>query len=550
MRTAIQSMALAAALAFAAPAAAQDLLIHGGPIYTGEAKVEALAIRDGKVAFAGPLAQARAAAPGARDIDLKGSAAFPGFVDAHAHLSGIGFREMTLNLEGTPSAEALVATLKAWAAAHPGNDVISGRGWIETHWPEKRFPTRADLDRAVPDRPVVLGRSDGHALVANTRMLALAGITRDTVAPAGGQILKDAAGEPTGMVIDNAMALVRAKVPPPSPAAEAEAIKRGVEVYAARGWTGLHNMGASVREVADQQALAAKGQMPIRIDNYISAGESAAVLRDGPSQDASGLVRVRGVKMYMDGALGSRGAALLAPYADAEGTGLILTPRDVIDAALVKARASGAQIAIHAIGDRGNRIVLDAYQQAFADNLPGLQAARWRVEHAQVLSPEDLPRFAQLGVIASMQPSHAIGDLYFAPARLGAERLKGAYAWESLLKTGAVVAAGSDAPVEKGDPLVEFYAAAYRHDLKGFAGPDWGLAEAVTRAQALTMLTAGPAYAAFRENELGKLAAGRPADVSVFSVDLMTAPFADIAKAHAVMTIVGGKVVYEAAARK
>lgn len=546
MRTAIQSMALAAALAIAAPAAAQDLLLHGGPIYTGEAKVEALAVKDGKVVFAGPLAQARKAAPGARDIDLKGAAAFPGFVDAHAHLSGIGFREMTLNLEGTPSAEALVATLKAWADAHPGTDVISGRGWIETHWPEKRFPSRADLDRAVPDRPVVLGRADGHALVANSKMLALAGITRDTVAPAGGQILKDAAGEPTGMVIDNAMALVRAKVPPPTPAAEAEAVRRGVEVYAARGWTGLHNMGASMREVTNQQALAAKGQMPIRVDNYMSAGEGAGVLKDGPSQDASGLVRVRGVKMYMDGALGSRGAALLAPYSDAEGTGLILTPREVIDAALVKARASGAQIAIHAIGDRGNRIVLDAFQQAFADDLPGLKAARWRVEHAQVLSPEDLPRFAQLGVVASMQPSHAIGDLFFAPARLGPQRLKGAYAWESLLKSGAVVAAGSDAPVEKGDPLVEFYAAAYRHDLKGFAGPDWGLDEAVTRAQALTMLTVGPAVAGFRESELGKLAPGRPADISVFSVDLMSAPFADIAKAHAVMTVVGGKVVYEA----
>lgn len=550
MRAAYRSLALAAVLAATSPAAAEDLLIHGGPIYTGSAKVEALAVKDGKVAYAGSLAQARAAAPGARDLDLKGAAAYPGFVDGHAHLSGIGFREMTLNLEGTPSIEALVGTLKAWNTAHPGTDVISGRGWIETHWPEKRFPSRADLDRAVPDRPVVLGRSDGHALVANSKMLALAGVTRHTAAPAGGQILKDAAGEPTGMLIDNAMALVRGKIPPPTAAAEAEAVRRGTEVYAARGWTGLQNMGASTREVADQQALAAKGQLPIRIDNYMSAAEGAAVLQDGPSQDASGLVRVRGVKMYMDGALGSRGAALLAPYADAEGAGLIVTPRETIDAALVKARASGAQIAIHAIGDRGNRIVLDAFQQAFADDLPKLKAARWRVEHAQVLAPEDLPRFAQLGVVASMQPSHAIGDLYFAPARLGPDRLKGAYAWESLLNTGAVVAAGSDAPVEKGDPLVEFYAAAYRHDLAGKAGPDWHLEEAVTRQQALTMLTAGPAYAGFHDEALGKLAVGKPADISVFSVDLMTAPFADIAKAHAVMTIVDGKVVYELSPRK
>ena len=547
MRATFKWLALSALVLAGGQAQAQDLLIHGGPIYTGTAKVEALAVKDGKVAFAGPLAQARVAVPGALDIDLQGAAAFPGFVDAHAHLSGIGFREMTLSLEGTASVEELVARLKAWAAEHPGAEPISGRGWIETHWPEKRFPTRADLDRAVPDRPVVLTRADGHALVANSKMLALAGVTAATQAPAGGQILKDAAGQPTGMLIDNAMELVRGKVPAPTAAQQAEAVRRGADLYASRGWTGLHNMSVSAAEVADQKALAAAGKLPIRIDNYLQPEDGAQVLAAGPSQDPTGLVRVRGVKMYMDGALGSRGAALLSPYSDAEGTGLIVTPRAAIDAALAKARASGAQIAIHAIGDRGNRIVLDAYQQAFVGDPAALKAARWRVEHAQILAPEDLPRFAQLGVVASMQPSHAIGDLFFAPARLGEQRLKGAYAWESLLKTGAVIAGGSDAPVEKGDPLVEFYAAAYRHDLKGYAGADWGLEQAVTRAQALAMFTGGPAYAGFREGELGQLAPGRPADLSVFSVDLMTAPFADIAKAHAVMTIVDGKVGYRAA---
>ena len=546
MRAVLHTLVLTAGLALAAPAAAQDLLIHGGPIYTGDAVVQALAVKDGKIAYAGELDSARAAAAGARDIDLKGAAAYPGFVDSHAHLAGIGFREMTLNLEGTDSVEALVARLKAWAAANPGGEVISGAGWIETHWPEKRFPTRADLDRAAPDRPVVLSRADGHAVVVNSAMLKLAGITAQTAAPAGGQILKDAKGEPDGMLIDNAMGLVRAKVPPPSAAAQAEAVRRGARLYASRGWTGLHDMSVSTQEVAIQQALAAQGELPIRIDNYMSQADSGPVLAQGPSQDPTGLVRVRGVKLFMDGALGSRGAALLAPYADAEGTGLIVTPRETIDAILAKARKSGAQMAVHAIGDRGNRVILDAYQQAFVGDPAGLKATRWRVEHAQVLAPDDLPRFAALGVVASMQPSHAIGDLYFAPARLGPERLKGAYAWESLLMSGAAVAGGSDAPVEKGDPLVEFYAAAYRHDLKGFAGPDWRLEEAVTRAQALAMLTRGSAYAVFRENDLGRLAVGRDADISVFSVDLMTAPFADIAKAHAVMTIVGGKVVYEA----
>lgn len=545
MRVHILGLATATLLACASSAAAQDLLIHGGPIHTGEGSVEALAIRDGKVAVAGSLVQARRAVPGAKDVDLKGAAAFPGFVDAHAHLSGIGFREMTLNLEGTASVEDLVARLKAWNAANPGTGAVSGRGWIETHWPEKRFPSRQDLDRAIPDRPVVLGRADGHAIVANTAMLALAGVTRDTAAPAGGQILKDPSGEPTGMLIDNAMGLVRGKVPPPSAAAKAEAVRRGVDIYASRGWTGLHDMGSSTEEVGYQRALAANGRMPIRIDNYMSPKDAAAVLSSGPSQDPTGLVRVRGVKMYMDGALGSRGAALLAPYADAEGTGLILTPRETIDGVLKQARGSGAQIAVHAIGDRGNRLVLDAFEKAFSGDVAALKAARWRVEHAQVLSPQDLPRFSKLGVIASMQASHAIGDLYFAPARLGPERLKGAYAWESLLKSGAVVAGGSDAPVEKGDPLVEFYAAAYRHDLKGFAGPDWGLDEALSRQQALALLTRGPAYAAGREGELGLLKAGAAADISVFSVDLMTAPFPEIAKGRAMMTVVAGRIVYD-----
>lgn len=540
--------AAALVLGLATPACAQTLLLRGGPIYTGEAKVEALAIAEGKIAFAGSLAAARLAAPGAREIDLKGAAAFPGFVDGHAHLSGIGFREMTLNLDGAASVADLAARLRAWDAAHPGRGVLTGRGWIETHWPEGRFPTRADLDRAVPQRPVVLTRADGHALVANSAMLALAGVTAATVAPDGGQILKDAAGEPTGMLIDNAMSLVRDHIPPPDAATRAEAVRRGAEVYAARGWTGLHNMGADRSEVATEMAMAAAGTLPIRIDNYMSLSEADEVLSAGPRRDAAGMVSVRGVKLFMDGALGSRGAALLAPYADAEGTGLIVTPAETIAGALVRARDSGAQVAVHAIGDRGNRLALDAYAQAFGRDGAGLRAARWRVEHAQILSPEDLPRFAGLGVIASMQPSHAIGDLYFAPARLGPERLNGAYAWESLLRSGAVVVGGSDAPVERGDPLVEFYAAAYRHDLSGRSGPDWRPEEAVSRAEALAMLTSGPAFAVGREHELGRLSVGRLADVSVFSVDLMTAPFDLIAKAHAVMTIVGGRIVYEAPA--
>lgn len=526
------------------PKADGSLLIFGGPIHTGVAGAplaQAVVIKDGRIAYVGDLKGARAMAPGASAIDLKGAAAFPGFVDAHAHLTGIGMRELTLNLEGTPSAAALARAVKAYAKAHPGTDPIQGRGWIETHWPENRFPTRQDLDAVVPDRPVVLGRADGHALAANSAALKLAGITRDTPDPSGGRIERDTKGEPTGMLIDNAMGLMEARLPAPSPAFIRQALAVGSKVYAERGWTGVDNMSVSATDIAALGSLAAEGNLPIRTDNFMQPEDSAEVLKRGPFQDATGRVRVRGVKLYMDGALGSRGAALLKPYSDRPDiSGLLLSDHDKTIPILKAAMAVKAQVAMHAIGDRGNRLTLDWYQEALAGDI----TRRWRIEHSQILDPADIPRFAQLGVIASMQPSHAIGDLYFAPARLGSDRLVGAYAWKSLLDSGAVICAGSDAPVERGDPLIEFYAAVARRDLKGFAGPDWGLGQRVSRDQALRMLTWAPAYAVFREDELGTLEVGKRADVTAFSKDIMTVPEADILKARAVLTIVDGRVVF------
>jgi len=537
-------------LALASTAArAGELLIFGGPIYTGAnrpAKVEAVLVRDQRIAFIGTLAKARRQARGARSIDLKGAAAYPGFVDAHAHLTAIGLRELTLNLEGTPSIEAVVDAVRAWVATHPGDDAILGRGWIETHWPEKRFLTRSDIDRAVKDRPVFLKRVDGHAAVGNSAALVLAHIDRNTQDPPGGKILRDASGDPTGMLVDNALDLMYSKLPQPSKALKREALERAVALYASRGWTGIHNMSVPGEDLTILNALAAEGRLPIRVDNYMVPEDADAVLTKGPSQDASGLVRVRGVKLYMDGALGSRGAALLEPYNDAEGSGLLVTTHEVMRPILLRALKAHAQVATHAIGDRGNRLTLDGYEEAFTQDPADAHDVRWRIEHSQILSPADLPRFAKLEITASMQPSHAISDLFFAPARLGPNRLKGAYAWHSLLDSGAVIAAGSDAPVEKGDPLVEFYAASYRHDLKGFARADWHLEEVVSRPAALRMLTWGPAYAIFRERELGTLEVGKFADITAFSVDLMTVPFAAIPPARAVLTVVDGKVVYAA----
>jgi predicted amidohydrolase YtcJ len=450
-----------------------------------------------------------------------------------------------LDLVGAPSIADLQQRLGGYARTHP-EGAIMGRGWIETHWPEARFPNRADLDAVVRDRPVFLLRADGHAAVANSAALALAGITQSTSDPDGGRIERDASGAATGMLIDNAKQLVQAKLPAPSAATQRQALRQATRLYASRGWVGGCNMSTSGAEAAFFAELAAENDLPIHVDLYLTPEDAAPVLTRGPYADASGLVCVRGVKLYMDGALGSRGAALLAPYNDAPGEGLLVTPIATLRDFMARARAGRCQVATHAIGDRGNRLTLDAYQASFADDLPALRAARWRIEHAQILSPQDLPRFAELGITASMQASHCISDMYFAPARLGQTRLVGAYAWNSLLRSGAIVAGGTDAPVEKGDPLIEFYAAFYRHALDGFAAPDWHLEEAVSREAALRMLTWAPAYSVFEESHRGTLQVGKRADISVFSIDLMRAEPAQIPTANATLTVSSGAITHQA----
>jgi len=542
----VRRLVLAALLAATSLTTAQagDILIHGGPIHTGvEAapKAEAVLIRDDKILFVGPLAAAKAkAAKDVRAIDLKGAAAYPGFVDAHAHLTGIGLRELTLNLDQVKSVAELVATVKVYAAAHP-EGAIYGRGWIETHWPEKRFPTKADLDAAAPGRIIVLGRSDGHASVASSAALAKAGVNAATVPPPGGDILKGPDGQPNGMLIDHAQSLVKNVIPPPNETLKREALRKASELYAARGWTGMANMSVMADDLALLRDEAARGRFHIRIDNYMDPSGAEEVLTKGPQTDGTGLIRTRGIKLYMDGALGSRGAALLEPYSDADTLGLQLTQPDQGLALMKRAKAANAQVAMHAIGDRGNRLVLDWFEQSLGADA---KAARWRNEHSQIVADTDVPRFAKLGVIASMQPSHAIGDLFFAPARLGKARLHEGYRWADFLKAGVVVAAGSDAPVEVGDPRIEFYAAIYRHSLDGFANEDWGLDQAVSRAEALKMLTLAPAYAVFREHELGTLEAGKKADVTAFDRDLMTVEPKAILSAQPVLTVVNGKVVF------
>jgi predicted amidohydrolase YtcJ len=544
------AFALAAPLVATAASAPADLVIWGGPIYTAvdaAPKAEAVAVSHGRIAFVGSHAGAKAlVGPKTRVIDLAGAALFPGFTDSHGHLGEIGERELTLNLEGSKSAAEVTQRLKAYIAEHPAARLVDGVGWIETGWPEGRFLQRSDLDAAAPGIPVLLHRADGHALTANTAALKAAGVDEATPVPAGGQILKGPDGKLTGMLVDNAMGLVTRVRRAPTREEKLAAYRAAFHVETAYGWTGIHYMSVPWADVPLLEEMDKAGEASLRVYNMVEAAQAAPLFASGPRATPDGRITTRGVKLYMDGALGSRGAALFEPYSDAPTLrGTFVTDPAVMRPILAKALASGIQVSTHAIGDRGNATALDLYEEAFKANLAAGKAARWRIEHAQILRPADIPRFHADSVIASMQPSHAIGDFHFAPARLGKDRLKGAYAWKSLLDSGAVVVGGSDAPVERGAPLIEFYAAVARKDLQGYSNPDWHPEETLTRAEALKLFTASAAYARFAEKDLGTISVGKRADLSGFSVDLMTAPEAAIPKGHAVLTVIDGQVVYE-----
>jgi predicted amidohydrolase YtcJ len=556
LRAAIAALVMSSsALAAADPA----LVLYNAKVYTADDSkptAEAVISDGGKITFVGSTADALKQAPaGAKRIDLQGQTVLPGLADAHAHLEGIGFRELEFNLQGTPSLADLKARLRERAKQTKPGDWLVGRGWIESRWTPQTFPTRQDLDEVVSDRAVVLGRADGHALVANSLALKRAGIDRNTPDPSGGQILKDPkTGEPTGMLVDRAMDLLEKLIPAPTAAETLKAIEAGGEREVKLGWTQLQNAGNTFAELDLLCKLYEQKRFKLRVYDAIGGpgADADRLLKEGPSINRCGdRLTVRTIKLYIDGALGSRGAALLAPYSDApQSTGLLVNDPEELFPILTAALKRGVQIETHAIGDRGNRIMLDLYERALIavpvkDRV--VAEPRWRIEHAQIINPTDIPRFKKLGVIASMQPSHAIGDLYFAPKRLGKDRLNGAYAWHALLDTGAIVAAGSDAPVELGDPRIEFYAAITRRSTDGFADADWHLEQRVSREQALKMLSLWPAVAAFQEKERGSITVGKLADFSIFEENLMTIPEAEILKAHVAMTVIAGEIVYAGA---
>ena len=551
------------ALAAFAPAAigAQakaDLVLVNGKIYTVDNArpiASALAVRGGRVLFVGSNAEARVLANAStRVIDLNGKTVIPGIVDAHAHLLALGNTLARVNLAGSASYDEVIDRVKGFSKEVKPGEWILGRGWDQNRWTSKEFPTHDALSRAFPNNPVVLTRIDGHALLANAKAMELARVSAANTDPEGGRIMRLASGAPSGVFVDKAQNLIGRGVPEPTRADTRKAILAAIAESNRWGLTGVHDAGENAETIGTYEELAKAGGYNLR--NYVmlsdpgEPGSPAALrnpyLRRGPQSALyDGHLWVRAIKLYADGALGSRGAALLAPYADEPtNSGLLVSRPEHLRAWAETSLRSGFQVNVHAIGDRGNRIVLDAFESALR-TVPRADH-RFRIEHAQVLSPEDIPRFAKLGVIPSMQPTHQTSDMRWAETRVGPQRIRGAYAWRSLLNTGVVIPSGTDFPVEEVNPLLTFHAAVTRQDPTNWPVGGWYPEQKMTREEALQSMTIWPAYAGFQESMLGSLAPGKYADFVVLDRDIMRIPDTEILATRVVSTWIGGKRVYEA----
>ena len=530
-----------------------DLILHHGNIYTGnndDSFVGSIASKGQNIIYVGELlSENEISCSDARVIDINGQYVFPGFTDAHGHLKGIGYRELTLNLQGLPSLAETLAVVRNYLSTKKTDEWIIGRGWIDKVWPEKRFPSKQDLDSFSPNNPVVLERADGHAVVVNSKVLALANIDADTQDPQGGFIERDDNGEPTGLLVDMAMNLIADLIPKVTRANDKEAFLEGIKRNVSLGWTEIHVPGGTFEDIAILNEIKSENDLLQRIYFMVSDGKPAdRLLENGPIIDPEYFLTIRAIKMYADGALGSRGAALLENYSDYDGKGVFIFLEEDTKPRLAKALIKGIQIGTHAIGDHGNRVVLDWYEEAFTQakkNKQLLESPRWRIEHSQNITPVDQLRFVELDVIPSMQPSHAIGDLHFAVERLGLERINNAYVWRNLIDQGLIIAGGTDAPVEIGDPRIEFYAAIARKDVDGYSADGWNLDQRVSRVEALKMFTIWPAIASFQENVKGTIEVGKLADFSIFDKDLMTIPELEILESKNLLTVVGGRIVFQ-----
>ncbi|HET6201783.1 MAG TPA: amidohydrolase [Planctomycetota bacterium] len=519
-----------------------DLVLRAGKIHTVHAArpaAKALAVRGGRIVAVGEEADvAPLLGPQTAILEFPGATVVPGLIDAHAHFASLGQSLETVDLVGTKSFEEVVARVAARARETPKGRWVIGRGWDQNDWEKKEFPDHRALSAAVPENPVWLSRIDGHAGLANAAAMALAGLDPSAADPPGGKVHRFPDGSPTGVFVDDARGLVARKVPGPSKEDLRRWILRAQEECLKAGLTGVHDAGVGEETIATYRELADSGELRLRVYAMFS-GDAVPPDRWSALHEVGrrGVLTARAIKIVADGALGSRGAALLEDYADDPGNrGLLTTPPERVEALCGEALARDIQVCVHAIGDRGNRLVLDAFEKVWEGKpRPDL---RWRIEHAQVVSLEDLPRFARLGVIPSMQPTHATSDGPWAPARVGPERMKGAYAWRRFLDAGCRIAAGSDFPVESPDPRKGLFAAITREPESG--GAPFDASQRMTPEEALRSFTLDAAAAAFEEKEKGSLEPGKLADFVVLDRDPLAVAPREILAARVLATFVGG----------
>jgi len=508
----------------------------------------ALAFDDaGRIIAVGASADVAAKAPQAKRIDMGGRTLLPGLIDAHGHVFGLGQQLTQLDLFNSTSLAGALKSIGEYAGANPGHPWLRGRGWNQENWKLGRFPTAAELDAVVSDRPVWLERVDGHAGWANSRALALAGITKATPDPVGGKIVRDANGEATGVLVDTAQDLLTKVLPPQTEAESRTILDRALGELARVGLTSVHDAGVDVTQDRLYRAYADAGKLTTRVYGKIGgAGADFDVLaKNGPLNDyGNGMYALRAVKLYSDGALGSRGAALIKPYSDdAHSHGLLFFKSGQMDTMMTKAMRRGYQVNVHAIGDAGNKQILDIYQKEVSATKSAAQ--RHRIEHAQVVQPGDIPRFKSIGIIPSMQPTHATSDKNMAETRVGPERIKGAYAWRTFLHQGSRIACGSDFPVEAPNPFFGLHAAVTRQDAQGQPVAGWYPNQAMSLKEAFRCFTLDAAYAGHREDSLGSLETGKQADFIIIDQDLFKMPTYDIHKTGVLETWVAGKQVFK-----
>lgn len=527
-----------------------DLIITGGNIYTLTDEyptAEAVVVAGDRIVYVGDAAGAgmyRVA--GTRWVDLEGKTMIPGLVDAHAHIKNLGRYLANVQLVGTRSVEEIRTMVDAALKDKPAGRWLRGRGWDQNDWEKKEFPTWRDLD-GTEAFPVYLRRVDGHAAWVNKTALDICGITRDTPDPPGGRIHRDEKGEPTGILIDNAEELVSDRIPPPDSVELDGWIHAAIIECNRLGLTGIHDAGTNPEELDAFKRLYRRGIFTFRIYSMLDSDEEAFLdeeLPKGPREYAGGRVVVRSIKVYSDGALGSRGAALFAPYSDdPDNDGLLVSTAEKMERLSLRALECGFQVCTHAIGDRGVAVVLDAYEKALKTR--DVTDHRFRVEHSQIVALDDIPRYQKLGVIPSMQPTHATSDMYWAEDRVGSERIKGAYAWRSFLDDGNRLPLGSDFPVESPNPLWGIYAAVTRQDNKGWPQGGWYPEQRMSVLEAVKGFTIEAAYAGFAEDELGTIETGKLADFTVLDKDIFVIPHSEILRTTVTHTIVGGEIVYE-----